>query len=637
MRSLSQKPKETPQNKTSDPVKPTETFPGQDQPVSSILYLQRKIGNQAVQRLLQPAPEPLEADSANKASSGLDHEFNRIPTSSPAPVHVQPKLLVNTPGDPYEREADLVADQMMRMPTPQVESTIVEGRLKRKASQPGQEQEPLRTKRVQPNSDRETVAPPVVHDVLRSPGQPLASAAREFFEPRFGHNLSPVRVHTDTLAAAAARAVSAKAFTAGKDIVFGAGRYSPAAGRGRRLLAHELTHVVQQASTFHLTNRASQGEISHTVHQTHAPLIQRDVDPTYRDRLEQMSDQQLNQELLDIETTLNNTLSLGPEWSDLIEQQRMVLDVLDRRGFPLADPGTQGRMILGQARGGPSGGRFPIRAYYFQGRTTERALVIGGVHGSEQSGAEVANLLVESLQTGPSPHFTTIVVPVLFPANLAAAQAASLPICPSRGCDPIRPGRVTPGEVDPNRQYPPIGYSLATARREGGALGPVDEQGRPMEPETVILLDLIDRFRPSRIASVHAHSMRGRARRDRDMPGIFGERSDPMDDALAIAMAQRAEHGGARVPGNWLGTARPEPDYPPSAPRLSAGTSLGEWASSPITEGGAHDRPAMTIITVEVQHYHPSSAELTAADRNRRLRELEAHRDAIREIFLESP
>jgi hypothetical protein len=367
-----------------------------------------------------------------------------------------------------------------------------------------------------------------------------------------------------------------------------------------------------------------------TTSATPTSTVQREVDPTYRSRLEQMSDQDLNQESLDVETTLNDATVLSQQWSDLIEQRGIILDQLARRGFPRSDPGARGRTILGYARGGSAGGRFPIRAHFFEGRTTQRALIVGGVHGSEQSGVEVANLLIDNLLNGPKPYFTTIVVPVLFPANLAAAQAAT----PRVGSDPIT-GRLTPGHADPNRQYPPTGYSLATARSEGGALGPVDEQGRPMEPETVMLLELIDRFRPTRIASVHAHSMRGPPRRDRDMPGIFGERSDPTDDALALAMARRAARGGARTPGNWLGSDRPEPDYPPSAPRISAGISLGGWAPHPIAEGGPQDRAAMTIITVEVQHYHPSRAEHTEAGRNRRLRELEAHRDALRDVFLE--
>ncbi len=92
-----------------------------------------------------------------------------------------------------------------------------------------------------------STVPPIVHDVLRSPGQPLDEETRDFFEPRFGHDFSRVRVHTDAKAAKSARAVDARAFTIGPNIVFGAEEYSPQTNQGRRLLAHELTHVVQQA------------------------------------------------------------------------------------------------------------------------------------------------------------------------------------------------------------------------------------------------------------------------------------------------------------------------------------------------------------------------------------------------------
>ena len=88
--------------------------------------------------------------------------------------------------------------------------------------------------------------PPIVHEVLRSPGQPLAEDVRAFYEPRFRHDFSRVRVHADGRAADSARAVGALAYTVGQDVVFGADRYDPASRAGRRLLAHELTHVVQQ-------------------------------------------------------------------------------------------------------------------------------------------------------------------------------------------------------------------------------------------------------------------------------------------------------------------------------------------------------------------------------------------------------
>lgn len=90
--------------------------------------------------------------------------------------------------------------------------------------------------------------PSVVHDVLGSPGHPLDANTRAWMEPRFGYDFSNVRLHTDTRAAESAHAVHALAYTVGRDVVFGAGHYAPGTEHGRRLLAHELTHVVQQES-----------------------------------------------------------------------------------------------------------------------------------------------------------------------------------------------------------------------------------------------------------------------------------------------------------------------------------------------------------------------------------------------------
>lgn len=90
------------------------------------------------------------------------------------------------------------------------------------------------------------VAPSIVHEALRSPGRPLASETLAFMESRLGHDFSQVRVHTDSVAASSARAVDALAYTVGRNVVFSEGRYEPGSGEGRRLLAHELTHVIQQ-------------------------------------------------------------------------------------------------------------------------------------------------------------------------------------------------------------------------------------------------------------------------------------------------------------------------------------------------------------------------------------------------------
>jgi outer membrane protein OmpA-like peptidoglycan-associated protein len=91
-----------------------------------------------------------------------------------------------------------------------------------------------------------STVPSIVPDVLRSPGEPLDAAARAFMEPRFGHDFSQVRIHTDAKAAESAQAVNAVAYTVGSSIVFGRGQFAPQTAKGRRLLAHELAHTVQQ-------------------------------------------------------------------------------------------------------------------------------------------------------------------------------------------------------------------------------------------------------------------------------------------------------------------------------------------------------------------------------------------------------
>jgi hypothetical protein len=90
--------------------------------------------------------------------------------------------------------------------------------------------------------------PPVVHDVLRTPGQPLDAQSRAYFEPRFGMDFSTVRVHADSKASESAQTVNAQAYAVGRDIVFNSGKYAPQSPTGRQILAHELAHVVQQGN-----------------------------------------------------------------------------------------------------------------------------------------------------------------------------------------------------------------------------------------------------------------------------------------------------------------------------------------------------------------------------------------------------
>lgn len=144
----------------------------------------------------------------------------------PLPAGVlQPKLIVGEAGNEYEQEAERVSESVMRAPRC------------------------LQRKRVsEEKEDGQAEAPPVVHDTLNSPGQPLDPSTRSFMEERFGHHFSHVRVHTDEQATRSARAVGALAYTVGPHLVFQRDRFSPETPAGRQLLAHELTHVVQQGA-----------------------------------------------------------------------------------------------------------------------------------------------------------------------------------------------------------------------------------------------------------------------------------------------------------------------------------------------------------------------------------------------------
>ncbi len=157
------------------------------------------------------------------------------------PPRVQTKLKIGQPGDKYEQEADRVAEQVMRMPQAQWKAC---------SSCKGKEEDEdkiLQTKSAgSAGNIGSQVDHPLIQNVLSSPGQPLDAATRSFMEPRFGQDFSGVRVHTDGQAAESAREVNARAYTVGRDVVFGVGQYTPGTDEGKRLMAHELAHVGQQ-------------------------------------------------------------------------------------------------------------------------------------------------------------------------------------------------------------------------------------------------------------------------------------------------------------------------------------------------------------------------------------------------------
>jgi Domain of unknown function (DUF4157) len=160
-------------------------------------------------------------------------------------LQVQPDLTINQAHDTHEQEADRVANDLMKSPSLAIwsnvwpQSTTIES----SSTNPLMRSATISAPQVQSKVAEEDS---IINQVINSPGQPLEAKTRAFFEPRLGHDLGRVRVHTDSRANESAEAINALAYTVGSHIVFGPGQYAPTSTQGKHLLAHELTHVVQQ-------------------------------------------------------------------------------------------------------------------------------------------------------------------------------------------------------------------------------------------------------------------------------------------------------------------------------------------------------------------------------------------------------
>ena len=257
----------------------------------------------------------------------------------------------------------------------------------------------------------------------------------------------------------------------------------------------------------------------------------------------------------------------------------------------------------------------PIEAYYFPGTSNKRALVIGGVHGSELSSVEVAKRLVVQLSKGENPFYSVIIIPSLFPDNAAMAEACKA----NRMVNNV--GRYSHLDaIDPNRQLPKLGtpFYLDEAK---------DAYGREIEKENQLLLQLIQAFAPERIVNIHAIKDYGRA-------GVYADpRTDcegkalgfSSDSALAVAMATYIDEKVGNVEGNKIKTA-PTALYYLDPKAVAAGelqqrnltganlkgkiygVSLGSWASTAVCdEKNNYARPAMRILTMEFPGYKKPS------------------------------
>lgn len=183
-------------------------------------------------------------------------------------ARIQAKLSIGQPGDKYEQEADRNADRIMRkttagpqsQPQPPLEEQAIQAKIR---MQPMEEEEEMMMPKVQmqpmeeeeemmqtkPKSGTATSASPAMSSAITSQkgrGQNLSASSRKFFTSGFGTSFNNVKIHNGALAHKLNQQLNSRAFTVGSDIFFRQGEYSPETSRGKRLLAHELTHVIQQ-------------------------------------------------------------------------------------------------------------------------------------------------------------------------------------------------------------------------------------------------------------------------------------------------------------------------------------------------------------------------------------------------------
>jgi len=298
------------------------------------------------------------------------------------------------------------------------------------------------------------------------------------------------------------------------------------------------------------------------------------------------------------------------------------------------------RFLLGQSKQ-----MRMIEAWFFPGTSEKKALVIGGVHGTELSSTEVVKNLIEKLMQGGEHYYSVVVIPCLFPDNAATAKENASAIGSTANI-----GRYSfSSAADPNRQMPSPGNPFDEESRK-------DHMGREIEKENQLLLRLINLFRPERIANIHAI-------RDIEHAGIYADpRTDDKgyalgfetDSSLAVQMALLVAKKGGYIPGNRLNsdpTALYYKDPTPvdkgsfqqrnfSGSSLSnnrgSGISLGTWASTAVSgaTNPTMNRDAMRILTIEFPGYKRPGDYKDARQKDYFVRQVDLYASAIEKIFL---
>lgn len=207
-----------------------------------------------------------------KQPARLFTDHYNVPFFAPA---LQPMEMAYTTGDKYVHEADLLADQVRSMPQNWNSFFVskplsINSRVQKKCA--SCEEEDLKRKE-EPDPDQEK-APFIVSEANSGHDNSMDSHTRTFMENRFGYDFSQVKIHTGPIATKSAQSINALAYTTGKDIVFNEGQYTPETDTGKRLLAHELTHVVQQNHS-QSNQKLIQMQGFHGEDPIHGPLLDR--------------------------------------------------------------------------------------------------------------------------------------------------------------------------------------------------------------------------------------------------------------------------------------------------------------------------------------------------------------------------
>jgi hypothetical protein len=401
---------------------------------------------------------------------------------------------ISDAADGSEREADEVASQL---------------------ETPGK---PVHARALDTGSFRPVAPSSLVQNAIASSGHPLEPQARAFFEPRFKRDFSTVRVHSDARAGQAAQTLGARAYTSGHHIVFGQGQYRPGSSDGRRLLAHELTHIVQQGGRRGLLQRSP---LSDSVKAAW------DAEPKLEALLARLSQPDVQAAQGDADVDAEIARLLAGRSDDLWLARKIRARELGKTTGEAGPKDLAGKPI---AR--------PVQAYFFRGSTERRALVIAGVHGSERQGMEVVEMLIADLakQTKP-PVLGAIIVPTLFPDSKAKADDMVSKGKSGMDLQAARESVFEGKTVETNRNFPDASKDLAASRDAAGKAK--DALGNAISPENQMLMELMERFRPERIITVHGTWD----------PGAAGVFYDPR--ALRAEESAAAWRSGPRRSPSW--------------------------------------------------------------------------------------